>query len=114
MSMMQGGEIFVPKIPSMRMIELATLLAPDIPQKIIGIRPGEKLHEIMVPEDDGRSTLEISDRYMILPSFQGWSRDRFVQNGAVPVPDGFAYASNTNPERLDARGLQQILAQCFK
>ena len=113
MAMMKGGEIFVPKIPSMRMTELAATLAPNMQIKIVGIRPGEKLHEIMVPEDDGRSTLEIADRYMILPAFQGWSRDPYLTTGAKPVPDGFFYASNTNPERLDARGLQQLLAQCF-
>jgi UDP-N-acetylglucosamine 4,6-dehydratase len=111
MSMMQGGEIFVPKIPSMRMTELAATLAPNMKIKIVGIRPGEKLHEVMVPEDDGRSTLEIADRYMILPSWQ--SRDSMLLAGAAPVPDGFYYASNTNPERLDARGLQLLLTQCF-
>ncbi|HXZ68507.1 MAG TPA: UDP-N-acetylglucosamine 4,6-dehydratase (inverting) [Alphaproteobacteria bacterium] len=111
MAMTQGGEIFVPKIPSMRMTELAATLAPNMKIKIVGIRPGEKLHEVMVPEDDGRSTLEIADRYMILPA--GGSRDHFMIAGASPVPEGFYYASNTNPERLDARGLQQLLAQCF-
>ena len=79
--------------------------------KIVGIRPGEKLHEVMVPADDGRSTLEIDDRYMILPAWQ--SREPMLLAGAAPVPDGFYYASNTNPERLDARGLQLLLAQCF-
>jgi len=111
MALMQGGEIFVPKIPSMRMTELASTLAPNMKIKIVGIRPGEKLHEVMVPEDDGRSTLEIADRYLILPG--GHARDQFMIGGASPVPDGFYYASNTNPERLDARGLQQLLAQCF-
>ncbi len=110
-AMMQGGEIFVPKIPSMRMTELAATLAPNMKIKIVGIRPGEKLHEVMVPEDDGRSTLEIADRYMILPAWQ--SREHFTITGATPVPDGFYYASNTNPERLDARGLQTLLTQCF-
>ena len=113
MGAMRGGEIFVPKIPSMRMVELARTLAPHIPTKIVGIRPGEKLHEIMVPEDDGRSTLELQDRFVILPNFQGWSSEPYLTDGAVPVPDGFSYASNTNPERLDARGLQSLLTQCF-
>jgi UDP-N-acetylglucosamine 4,6-dehydratase len=113
MGVMRGGEIFVPKIPSMRMVELARTLAPNMPTKIVGVRPGEKLHEIMVPEDDGRSTLDLQDRYVILPSFQGWSSEPYLAAGAVPVPDGFSYASNTNPERLDARGLQSLLTQCF-
>jgi UDP-N-acetylglucosamine 4,6-dehydratase len=110
---MRGGEIFVPKIPSMRMVELARTLAPNMPTRVVGIRPGEKLHEIMVPEDDGRTTLELADRYVVLPSFQGWSSEPYLADGAVPVPDGFSYASNTNPDRLDARGLQSLLAQCF-
>jgi UDP-N-acetylglucosamine 4,6-dehydratase len=113
MGLMRGGEIFVPKIPSMRMVELARTLAPDIPTKIVGIRPGEKLHEIMVPEDDGRATLDLGDRYVIMPSFIGWSSEPYLAEGAQPVEDGFSYASNTNPERLDARGLQSLLAQCF-
>jgi UDP-N-acetylglucosamine 4,6-dehydratase len=113
MGQMRGGEIFVPKIPSMKMTELASTLAPHIPQKIVGIRPGEKLHEVMVPEDDGRSALDLGDRYVILPTFQGWSREPYFADGATSLPDGFSYASNTNPERLDARGLQALLAQCF-
>ena len=111
---MHGGEIFVPRIPSMRMTELAHTLAPNMPIKIVGIRPGEKLHEIMVPEDDCRSTLELPDRYVVMPNFKGWSSDPYLAEGAIPVPDGFTYASNTNPERLDARGLQTFLATCFQ
>ncbi len=113
MAMMQGGEIFVPKIPSMSTVDLAKTIAPGLPQKIVGIRPGEKLHEIMVPEDDGRSTVEHSDRYIILPTFNEFSHDAYLEAGASPVLDGFSYASNTNPEKLDARGLQMLLASCF-
>ncbi|MFO1187082.1 MAG: UDP-N-acetylglucosamine 4,6-dehydratase (inverting) [Alphaproteobacteria bacterium] len=113
MGQMRGGEIFVPKIPSMSMTELARTLAPHLPTKIVGIRPGEKLHEIMVPEDDGRATLDLGDRYLIMPSFKGWSSEPYLADGARPVEDGFTYASNTNPERLDARGLQSLLTQCF-
>lgn len=113
MEMMKGSEIFVPKIPSMRTIDLANTLAPGIPTKIIGIRPGEKLHEIMVPEDDGRQTVEIEDRYVILPSFGKDTREVYISNGAFDVVDGFDYCSDTNPERLDARALQQFLAECF-
>jgi len=114
MEMMRGGEIYVPKIPSMSMMDLAHTIAPDLPHKIIGIRPGEKLHEIMVPEDDGRATVELADRYVILPSFNGFDPEAYLADGARIVDEGFSYASNTNPEMLDARGLQTLLATCFK
>lgn len=112
MSHMQGGELFVPKIPSMKVTELAHLIAPGKKQKVVGIRPGEKLHEIMVPADDARQTVELADRFVILPNF-GHLRDYYVKNGAKPVAEDFAYASDTNHETLDARGLQQKLAECF-
>ena len=113
MAMMRGGEIFVPKIPSMKTVDLAHTIAPNIPHKIIGIRPGEKLHEVMVPQDDSRMTLELDDRYVIVPSFSGFSTAPYLNNGAREVPEGFEYASHTNVERLDARGLQEMLSRCF-
>ena len=109
----QGGEIFVPKIPSMSTSELARCMAPHLPQKIIGIRPGEKLHEIMVPMDDARQTLELSDRFVIIPSYLPASREAYIARGARPVAEGFAYSSDTNEERLDARGLQAMLTDSF-
>jgi len=109
LAMAKGGEIFVPKIPSMSTVDLARTIAPNLPHKVIGIRPGEKLHEVMVPEDDARSTVELEDRYIILPSFETRVRDAWLAAGATPAPDGFAYTSNTNPERLDARALQSLL-----
>ena len=109
LDLMRGGEIFVPKIPSMKVVDLATALAPDLPTKVVGIRPGEKLHEIMVPEDDARSTVELQDRYVILPSADGARRAMYLEEGARPVLDGFSYASDRNPEVLDARGLQDLL-----
>ena len=111
--LMQGGEIFVPKIPSMSTTELARSMAPQMPQKIIGIRPGEKLHEIMIPADDARQTLELDDRYVILPSFFPIQRDSYLSHGARPVREGFAYSSDANPERLDARALQAMLLDNF-
>jgi UDP-N-acetylglucosamine 4,6-dehydratase len=113
MELMQGGEIFVPKIPSMSTIELASSMAPKMPQKIIGIRPGEKLHEVMIPADDARQTIELDDRYIILPSFFPVQRERYISQGARPVREGFAYSSDANPERLDARALQMMLAESF-
>ena len=109
MSMMHGGEIFVPKIPSMKIVDLAHAMAPDLPHKIVGIRPGEKLHEVMVTEDDARSTIDVGDRYVIEPAFAFWSRAAYSGNGARPVPEGFRYASETNPQWLDSDGLREIL-----
>ncbi len=113
MALTQGGEIFVPKIPSMSTVELARCMAPHLPQKIIGIRPGEKLHEIMVPMDDARQTLEMPDRYVILPAYLPASREAYLALGARPVAEGFAYSSDANPERLDARALQIMLTDAF-
>ena len=109
MEMMRGGEVFVPRIPSMKITDMAEAMAPGIPHEIVGIRPGEKLHEIMVPTDDGRSTLELEDRYIIEPAFAFWNRAPYDNNGAKQVPEGFRYASDTNDEWLDADGLKEFL-----
>jgi UDP-N-acetylglucosamine 4,6-dehydratase len=114
LELMQGCEIFVPKIPSLKTTELATAIAPHIPHRVVGIRPGEKLHEVMVPEDDARSTLELHDRYVILPDAQAARRANYMENGGTPMPEGFSYSSDRNPESLDARGLQDLLVQAFK
>lgn len=113
LELMHGGEIFVPKIPSMSVSELARSLAPHLPHENVGIRPGEKLHEIMVPEDDSRTTVEWDDRFVILPAFADGPRAAWLERGAMPVADGFRYASDSNPERLDARGLQGLLTEAF-
>src|ERR1700760_2615240 len=114
MEMMRGSEIFVPKIPSTRTADLATAIAPHLPHKVVGIRPGEKLHEVMVPEDDARSTLELEDRYVILPDAQRVRRQLYIDQGARPTPEGFSYASHTNPEGgLDGRGLPGRLGPAF-
>lgn len=108
---MSGGEIYVPKIPSVKIPDLATAMAPDIPQKIIGIRPGEKLHEIMCPGDDSHLTVEFDDHYIILPSitFRGKKTDQTINNLGEKgkyVPHGFEYNSGTNPHFLS---LEEIL-----
>jgi len=113
MEMMKGAEIFVPKIPSLKTTELADAIAPGLPHRLIGIRPGEKLHEIMIGEDDARSTVELLDRYAILPSHDHARREAYLAEGARPLPEGFSYCSDKNPERLDARGLQALLSQAF-
>jgi UDP-N-acetylglucosamine 4,6-dehydratase len=97
---MQGGEIFVPKIPSMKMVDMAKALAPDLPQKIIGIRPGEKLHEVMCPLDDSHLTLEFDDHFVIKPSITFSASIDYIENnlgeiGSV-VKQGFEYNSRDN------------------
>lgn len=111
---MEGSEIFVPKIPTVTTVELANAIAPHLPHRVVGIRSGEKLHEIMVPEDDARSALELEDRYVILPGHAEARRRFWMDKGAAPVAEGFSYSSDRNPERLDARGLQIFLTAAFK
>jgi len=105
----RGGEIFVPKIPSMSTVDIAHSMAPDLPHKVIGIRPGEKLHEIMVPVDDARTTVELEDRYAILPGYSGELMARYLADGAKQVPEGWAYVSDTNPEQLDSASLKKFM-----
>lgn len=106
---MRGGELFVPKIPSMRVVDLARCLAPQLEHRVVGIRPGEKLHEVMITEDDSRVTVDIGDRYVVEPIFATWPRQSFAEDGAGRVPDGFYYASNTNDVWLDDAGLRAML-----
>jgi UDP-N-acetylglucosamine 4,6-dehydratase len=98
---MEGGEIFVPKIPSVKITDVAEALHPGGEQKIVGIRPGEKLHEVMITEDDSRSTLEMEDRYVIEPQFDYWSRTPYANRGAKRVVEDFRYSSDSNSEWLD-------------
>jgi UDP-N-acetylglucosamine 4,6-dehydratase len=111
LGMMKGAEIFVPKIPSMPTVELARAIAPHLPHRVIGIRPGEKLHEIMVPEDDARSTVELADRFVILPSHDTSKMKAYVAEGATTLPEGFSYCSDKNDEQLDADALRAILGK---
>jgi UDP-N-acetylglucosamine 4,6-dehydratase/5-epimerase len=106
----QGGEIFVPKIPATLVTDLATAMAPKIKQTIVGIRPGEKLHEMMISSDDSRSTYELDDRYIIEPEFAEYTRKSFAKvRGVKKVAEGFSYASDNNPERLDAEGIKSMM-----
>jgi UDP-N-acetylglucosamine 4,6-dehydratase len=109
MKMMRGGEIFVPKIPSMSMTDLASVMGAGMPQRIVGIRPGEKLHEALISRDDARLTRELTDRYIVLPAIRGWSVGDPTFPGDRPVDEEFAYASDTNQEWLDADGLGRLL-----
>ena len=110
-ALMRGGEIFVPKIPSMRIVELARAMLPWARQEVVGVRPGEKLHEMMISEDDSRSTVDLGDRFVIEPVFAEWERTSFAAEGFPRVPDRFAYASDTNDEWLDGAGLQRLLRE---
>jgi UDP-N-acetylglucosamine 4,6-dehydratase len=110
---MQGGEIFVPKIPSMRIIDLAEAIAPGLPTKIVGIRPGEKLHEVMCPADDAHLTLEFPDHYVIRPSIAFVDVIDFGVNAlnekGDSVPEGFQYSSERNTEWLTSAQLLEMI-----
>jgi UDP-N-acetylglucosamine 4,6-dehydratase len=110
---MHGGELFVPKIPSMTLRDMACTLAPDCRQEIIGIRPGEKLHEVMIPEDEAHRTLDCTGYYLIQPSFGWWSEAAARTHGGISVPEGFRYASNTNTQWLSAAELLCLARALF-
>jgi UDP-N-acetylglucosamine 4,6-dehydratase len=109
MSLMTGGEIFVPKIPSMKMTDVAAAIGPNCKTKIVGIRPGEKLHEVMITEEDAWTTFELPDRYVIEPSHAHWEGRRAVIPGATRVAEGFRYDSRTNSEWMPAENLTRIV-----
>ena len=103
---MQGGELFVPKIPSMRVTDLAEAIAPGVPTRIVGIRPGEKLHEEMISVDDARRTLDVGDRFVIQPEFPWWGNSHLEGR---PLSEGFAYTSDRNDAWLDPEALRAML-----
>jgi UDP-N-acetylglucosamine 4,6-dehydratase/5-epimerase len=116
---MNGGEIFVPKIPSVRIVDLATAMAPGLEHRVVGIRPGEKIHEVMCPQDDSHLTLEFEDHYVIRPTITFYDGDvQFTPNKlgekGVPVEEGFEYNSGTNdvfltpPEILEINHLAGV------
>lgn len=106
---MTGGEIFVPKIPTMNIMDLAAALAPECKHDFVGIRPGEKLHEILVPEDDARRTLEFKDYFIICPELGFWKLDEKKHGQARPCADGFSYTSDNNPEKLGIPALRSMI-----
>ncbi len=107
---MDGGEVFVPKIPSMNIMDLAKVIAPECRTKVVGIRPGEKLHEVMVSPDDARDTVEHDDRFVILPSFSDLTIDAYIKSrGGKPCPEGFSYSSDTNTLWLSVEQLRDYL-----
>ena len=106
---MQGGEIFVPRIPSTTIVDLATAIAPDAEQEIIGIRPGEKLHEEMISANDAHRTRAHPDHYVILPVMKGWDEVDVADSGAV-VAEDFAYQSDSNDWFLNVEEIRELLA----
>jgi len=105
--MMRGGEIFIPKISSMKIIDLAEVIAPRAKRKIIGVRPGEKLHEVLLTEEEALHTKEFDKFFIIEPEYPFWHKDNF-QDGK-PLPPGFKYASNTNTDWITKERMTQLL-----
>jgi UDP-N-acetylglucosamine 4,6-dehydratase/5-epimerase len=104
---MHGGELFVPKIPSMRVPDLARAMAPNAKLEIVGIRPGEKLHEEMISPSDARRCMDMGSYYVIQPEFEWW--DNPLKKTGQPVPDGFSYASDTNTQWLTVEQLVEMV-----
>ncbi len=110
---MHGGELFVPKIPSMKVADLARAIAPEAEIEVVGIRPGEKLHEVLISEDEARATLELDDMYVVQPASETANElwfGRDWQTHGKPLPDGYRFASNNNEDWLDIDQIRQILA----
>lgn len=106
---MQGGEVFVPKIPSMKVVDLAKAIAPQAELDVIGIRPGEKLHEVLIHEDEARSTIELDDMFVVQPTVALWFGHAWQGKGR-PLPEGFCYASNTNKLWLSVDQIKEIIS----
>jgi UDP-N-acetylglucosamine 4,6-dehydratase len=107
---MEGGEVFVPKIPSMEITDLAEAIAPECDHEVVGIRPGEKLHEVMVPRNVARNTLEFGDYYAILPAFRQWDRDEYQkEKGGTWCEDQFKFSSDTNDRWLQAEEIRTMI-----
>jgi len=108
---MQGGEIYVPKIPSVRVTDLARVVGPECEQEVIGIRPGEKLHEAMIGEDDARLTLEFKNHFVIQPSHSFWNHKDYLAGkpDGKPCADGFSYVSDTNPWYLNDDEIRELV-----
>jgi len=104
---MHGGEIFVPKIPSMKIVDLAKAIAPDCDIEVIGIRPGEKIHEVLITEEEGRNTVMYNGMYVIMPNHSWWQKLNY--NAGKRLSDGFRYTSNNNDEWLTVDDLKKII-----
>jgi len=111
LEMSNGGELFVPKIPSMNVVDLAKAIAPNCEHEIVGIRPGEKIHEILITESDSRHALEYDDFFIVEPEFRWWSNEKCIGNGAKSVPEDFVYASNLNDKWLSVDEIREIVKE---
>jgi UDP-N-acetylglucosamine 4,6-dehydratase len=107
---MHGGEVFVPKIPSMKVVDLAKVVAPQAKINVIGIRPGEKLHEVLISEDEARTVVELDDMFVVQPAEAMWF-GRDWENKGKSIADEFRYASNTNTEWLSVDQIAVIVKQ---
>src|SRR6266545_2119040 len=105
---MEGGEVFVPKIPSTKVIDLANAIVPDAKVNIIGIRPGEKVHEVLISEDEARNTVEREHMFIVKPPETLWERG--LQYEGKSLPEGFRYSSDTNSQWLDVDGIREFVA----
>ena len=103
---MKGGEIFVPKIPSMSVMDLAKAIAPNCKYKHVGIRPGEKIHETLLTEDEARRSLEFKDLFVVEPNFPWWQN---IHKGGKRPKEGFAYSSDSNKQWLSGKQLQKMI-----
>ena len=110
MKISKGGEIYVSKIPSMNIMDLAEVVAPNLPKEIIGIRPGEKIHEVMISEDDARYTFEYDNYYAIFPAISNWFSDALKSGEGKLVPPNFRYSSEINPQKLTRADLSKLLS----
>jgi len=106
---MHGGEVFVPKIPSTRIVDLARAIAPHAEIEVIGIRPGEKLHEVLIHEDEARSTIEMEDMFVVQPTGSLWF-GRDWENLGKRLPDGYRYSSDANPQWLTLDEIKAMVA----
>jgi UDP-N-acetylglucosamine 4,6-dehydratase len=105
---MEGGEVFVPKIPSTKVVDLARAIAPDAQMEIIGIRPGEKLHEVLISEDEARTTIEMETMFVVQPAEALWFGYAWNQKGKS-LPDGYHYSSDNNGQWLDVEGIKKYI-----
>ena len=105
---MHGGEVFVPKIPSMKVVDLAKAIAPDATMEFVGIRPGEKLHEVLISEDEARNAVENQRMFVVKPPETLW--ERALNYEGTPLADGFRYSSDTNSLWLDLAGIRKLVA----
>jgi len=109
---MKGGEVFIPKFPSMRVMDLAEVIAPEATRKFIGIRPGEKIHEVLLTEEESRNTKDFGDYFVVEPPFHFWNKDNIKEG--QPLPEEFRYTSDNNSKWLSKKELEKIVAECIE